>query len=90
MDQLAAAGELANQMPSTPGDTLSEKSRVPPAACSTTSLEKQWRDPDYEIATSAPQKIFVVAASQNDERRRLLENQFAERLNKAGVESMSV
>lgn len=55
-------------------------------ACATTQLKEQWRDPDYRAAS--PQRVMVIGVIGRDERRRVFEDQFVERLREAGVEAM--
>ncbi|MFL6623195.1 MAG: hypothetical protein ACJ8NR_11440 [Sulfurifustis sp.] len=56
------------------------------AACATTQLKEQWRDPDYHAAS--PQRFMVIGVIGREERRRVFEDEFVQRLRKAGVEAM--
>jgi hypothetical protein len=58
------------------------------AACAGTQLKEQWRDPNYQ-KTAAPQKVFVLAVTTRDQRRRTIEDQFVQRLRKAGADAVS-
>src|SRR5437762_2010058 len=55
--------------------------------CAGTQLKEQWRDPNYQQA-AAPQKVFVLAVTTRDERRRTIETQFVERLKQLGAEAV--
>lgn len=57
------------------------------AACATTQLKEQWRDPDYVAAS--PQRVLVIAVMGRDERRRVFEDQFVARLRAANVEAVA-
>ena len=54
--------------------------------CASTSLVNQWKSPDY---TGGPiRKIVVVGVSQQPSVRRSFEDEFAAKLNAAGVEAI--
>ena len=55
--------------------------------CSSTKLVSNWTKPDF--SGPALKKIMVVAASENEMRRRLYEDSFAEKLRNEGVEAIA-
>jgi len=56
------------------------------AACATTELKEQWRDPDYRADSG--QRVLIVAVTSRDDRRRMFEDQFAARLREEGVDAI--
>jgi hypothetical protein len=56
------------------------------AACASTTLENQWKSPDY---TGAPmRKMLVVGVTKQPSVRRVFEDEFASKLKAAGVEGI--
>lgn len=53
------------------------------AACATTQLKEQWRDPAYRAADA--QQVLVIAIMSSEERRRVFEDEFVARLAKANA-----
>lgn len=54
------------------------------AACGTTALDSEWRDPQYVGVTAAGAKILVVCAASDESVRRLCEDKVAASLRAGG------
>ena len=58
------------------------------AACATTQMNAEWRDPNVAAASVKGQRLLVVCRAQDDTMRRLCEDQWAAQLGTQGINPM--